>query len=407
MKAIHTADWHLSAQRNRIDADTGLNSRLIDFYRCARFTVEDGLNRGAQLVLHAGDAFHGCRPTPSEVRLLREALRPALEAGVPVVLLLGNHDAPRSPAEKHALDLVRETEGLTVVDQPTLLYAQGLETSLRDFARLCGPEQAEIQIACLPWPNKQLLLANEEYRKLDPGQLNEVVRQKMTDCLQGLAADCIPGIPAILLAHLSVDLAQAGGQNRLMALGGEWTLNVHDLAGLGFDAACLGHIHKAQVLCDAPWIGYSGSPEAVSFGEETEDKSYCLLEVNDDCSIEVQQIPTPHRRFLTIDLGNGSALPTPDELAGAIVRVRVPQASDVDFTALRRDLEAAGVHEYQVETQRAETVRRRAVAVSSEMALEEAIRAYLEQRPELQPMADALIAEAHVVEQTIAAGGVA
>jgi len=407
MKAIHTADWHLSAQRNRIDADTGLNSRLIDFYRCARFTVEDGLNRGAQLVLHAGDAFHGCRPTPSEVRLLREALRPALEVGVPVVLLLGNHDAPRSPAEKHALDLVRETEGLTVVDQPTLLYAQGLETSLRDFARLCGPEQAEIQIACLPWPNKQLLLANEEYRKLDPGQLNEVVRQKMMDCLQGLAADCLPGIPAILLAHLSVDLAQAGGQNRLMALGGEWTLNVHDLAGLGFDAACLGHIHKAQVLCDAPWIGYSGSPEAVSFGEETEGKSYCLLDVNDDCSIEVQQIPTPHRRFLTIDLGNGHALPTPDELAGAIVRVRVPQASDVDFTALRRELEAAGVHEYQVETQRAETVRRRAVAVSSEMALEEAIKAYLEQRPELQPLADALIAEAHVVEQAVVAGGVA
>ncbi|MFB3883537.1 MAG: exonuclease SbcCD subunit D, partial [Armatimonadota bacterium] len=93
MKLVHTADWHFSAQRNRIDADTGLNARLIDFYRCARFTIEDGLKRGAQLVLHAGDAFHGCRPTPSEVRLLREALRPALEAGVPVVLLLGNHDA--------------------------------------------------------------------------------------------------------------------------------------------------------------------------------------------------------------------------------------------------------------------------------------------------------------------------
>ena len=407
LRAVHTADWHLSAQRNRIDADTGLNSRLIDFYRCARFTVEDGLNRGAQLVLHAGDAFHGCRPTPSEVRLLREALRPALKAGVPVVLLLGNHDAPRSPAEKHALDLVRETEGLTVVDQPTLLYAQGLETSLRDFARLCGPEQAEIQIACLPWPNKQLLLANEEYRKLDPGQLNQVVRQKMMDCLQGLAADCIPSIPAILLAHLSVDLAQTGGQNRLMALGGEWTLNVHDLAGLGFDAACLGHIHRAQVLCEAPWIGYSGSPEAVSFGEEAEGKGYCLLDVNDDCSIEVQQIPTPHRRFLTIDLTNGAVMPTPDELAGAIVRVRVPQASDVDFTALRRELEAAGVHEYQVETQRAETVRRRAVAVSSEMALEDAIKAYLEQRPELQPMADALLAEARVVEQAVIAGGAA
>jgi len=408
VKAIHTADWHLSAQRNRIDADTGLNSRLIDFFRCARFTVEDGLNRGAQLVLHAGDAFHGCRPTPSEVRLLREALRPALEAGVPVVLLLGNHDAPRSPAERHALDLVRETPGLLVIDRPILLNVwQGggrVTVEPTDIATPDGRDLA-MQLACLPWPNKQLLLADDEYRKLDPGQLNEAVRQKMMDCLQGMAAGCIPGTPAILLAHLSVDMAQAGGQNRLMALGGEWTLNVHDIAGLGFDAVCLGHIHRAQVLCEAPWIGYSGSPETVTFGEETEGKSYCLLEVQDDCSIEVEQIPTPYRRFLTIDLGNGHVLPTPDELAGAIVRVRVPQAAEVDFTALRRDLEAAGVHEYQVETQRAETVRRRAVAVSSEMALEEAIKAYLEQRPELQPMADALIGEARVVEQQILLGG--
>jgi len=408
MKLVHSADWHLSAQRNRIDADTGLNSRLIDFYRCARYTIEDGLSRGAQLVLHAGDAFHGCRPTPTEVRLFREAIGPALEAGVPVALLLGNHDAPRSPAEKHALDLVRETPGLLVIDRPVLLNvwegSGGVAIEPPEVATPDGRDLA-LQLACLPWPNKQLLLASEEYRRLDPGQLNEAVRQKVMDCLHGLAAQLIPGIPAVLLAHLSADLAQAGGQNRLMALGGEWTVNVHDLAGLGFDAICLGHIHKPQVLCDGPWIGYCGSPEAVSFGEETEDKSYCLLDVHDDCSVEVEQIPTPHRRFLTIDLSNGHALPTPDELAGAIVRVRVPQASDVDFAALRRDLEAAGVHEYQVETQRAETVRRRAVAVSSEMALEEAIKAYLAQRPDLQPLADALIAEAHVVEQTVAAGG--
>jgi exonuclease SbcD len=410
MRVVHTADWHLSSQRNRLDGDTGLNARLIDFYRCARFTIDDGLSRGAQLVLHAGDAFHGCRPTPSEVRLLREALRPALETGVLVVLLLGNHDAPRSPAEKHALDLVRETPGLLVIDRPCLLNVwegpAGVRVETPEVATSDGGDLA-LQLACLPWPNKQLLLADEEYRRLDPGQLNEAVRAKMMDCLAGLAAQLLPGVPAALLAHLSVDLAQAGTQNRLMALGGEWTLNVHDVAGSGFDAVCLGHIHRAQVLCDAPWIGYAGSPEAVTFGEEGEEKSYCLLDVQPDCTVEVEQIPTPHRRFLTIEAGNGHPLPPPHDLVGAIVRVRVPQAADVDFSALRRDLEAAGVHEYQVETQRAETVRRRAVAVSAETALEDALRAYLAQRPELQPLTEALIVEAHVVEQRIAAGGAA
>jgi exonuclease SbcD len=402
---VHTADWHLSSQRNRLDTDTGLNARLMDFYRCGRFTVEDGIARGAQMILHAGDAFHGCRPTPTEVRLFREAIGPALEAGVPVVLLLGNHDAPRSSVERHALDLLRDTVGLTIVDQPALLYAQGFETAERNFARLCKPEQAEIQIACLPYPNKQLLLADEEHRKLDPGQLNELMREKVMDCLRGLAAQLLPNIPAVLLGHFSVDMAQAGGQNRLMMLGGEWTINVHDLAALPFSYCALGHIHKQQMVGDQPHIWYCGSPEAVTFGEEKEDKAFLLVSLEANGRAEINRVSTPHRRFVTVELGEGAVLPSPEELAGAIVRVRIPQAQEMDFNALRRELEAAGVHEYQIETERAEAVRRRAVEMSSEMALDEAIKVWLEQRPDLQPMTEALLAEAHNVETALTTAG--
>jgi len=408
MRLVHTADSHIGSSRNRIDPESHLNSRLVDFARCARFCVEDGIARGAQLVLHGGDLFNTCRPTPTERRLTLDGLAPALDAGIPVVLLLGNHDAPRAPAEKHALDLVRDIRGLTVVDQPALLSVWdgpgGVVVEPTDIATPDGRDLA-VQIACMPWPNKQLLLADEEYRKLDPGQLNEFVRQKVMDCLHGLAAQLIPGIPSVLLAHLSVDVAQAGSMNRLMALGGEWTVNVHDLGGLGFDVICLGHIHRAQVFSDAPWIGYSGSPEAVSFSEEGEAKGYCLLDIQDDGSTEVEQVATPHRRFLTIDLGNGNVLPAADELRGAIVRVRIPADNGIDMSQLRHDLEAAGVHEYQMETQRAEAVRRRAVDVSSEMALEEAIKAYLEQHPDLGDLAEALLAEARAVEQAVTAGG--
>ena len=409
MRFVHSGDWHLSSQRSRLD-ENGLNARLMDFYRCARFTVEDGVARGAQAILHAGDAFHGCRPTPTEVRLFREAVGPALEAGVPVVLLLGNHDAPRSPVERHALDLLRETPGIVVIDHPTLLNAwEGPEGVVIEPPVVATPDGRDLalQIACMPWPNKQLLLANEENRKLDPGQLNELMREKVMDCLRGLAGQLIPGIPAVLLGHFSVDLAQAGGQNRLMMLGGEWTLNVHDLAGLPFCYFALGHIHKPQTLHEEPWIGYCGSPEAVTFGEEGESKAYVLACIEPPGVVSVEWVATPYRRFVTVDLGDGTSLPPPEELAGAIVRVRVPQAEDVDFNALRRDLETAGVHEYQVETQRAEAVRCRAVEVSSEMALEEAIKAWLEQRPDLKPMMEALLVEAHTVEQALQEGGVA
>jgi DNA repair protein SbcD/Mre11 len=279
------ADSHLGSSRSRIDPEQGLNSRLLDFARCTRFCVEDSVARGARLILHGGDLFNTCRPTPTERRLALEALAPAREAGVPVVLLLGNHDAPRAPAERHALDVMRDLEGIVVADQPGLLNiwdrgGRALVETL-DFSPADGADLA-LQLGCLPWPNRQLLLADEAYRKLEPGQLNEVVRSRVMDVLFGLAAGLTPGVPVLLLAHISIDVAQAGGQSRLMSLGADWTLNLHDLAGLGFDAVCAGHVHRAQVLSETPWIAYAGSPEAVSFGEETDGtKGYFILDTED------------------------------------------------------------------------------------------------------------------------------
>lgn len=412
MLIVHTADWHLSAQRSKIDPETGLNARLMDFYRCGRFAVEDGIRRGAGLVVHCGDVFDGCRPTPTEVRLAKQAFAPAQLAGVPVVIVKGNHDDVRAPAERHALDHLRDMRGITVVEQPALLNVwEGPDGVVVEPPEMATPDGSDLalQLAVLPYPNKQLLLASEANRRLEPGQLNELVREKMMDCLRGLAARRIDGIPCLLLGHFSVDLAVAGGMNRLMMLGGEWTLNLHDLQALGFDGMLLGHIHKPQERPDEHdrWVAYCGSPEAVTFGEEGEEKHYLLWEATEGGLWFCVAVPTPYRRFVTLEFEEDApwhpAMP-PEvfaECKDAIVRVRVRQAADVDLRRLREQLEAAGVHEYQVETQRAETVRRRAVAVSSEMALDQALTAWLEQRPELKPMTEALLAEARNVERAL------
>lgn len=409
MKLVHTADWHLSAQRGKIDLDTGLNARLMDFYRCARFTIEDGLKRGAELILHAGDCFNSCRPSPTEVRLCREALAPALDAKVPIVLVLGNHDAPRSPTERHALDLLRDTPGITVVDQPTLLNVWQIPGEITveppGVSRIDGSNPL-LQVAVAPWPNKQLLLADAEHRKLDPGQLNELVRDRMMDCIRGLAAQLVSGVPAILLGHFSVDIAEAGGMSRLMMLGGEWVLGLHDLTALPFDAICLGHIHKHQVLSDDdthPVVSYCGSPECVTHGEAGEEKGYCLLDFIED-RVTGDFIRTPHRRFVTVDLEGDDGLPPAEELADAIVRVRIGPAADVDMAALREQLDAAGVHEYQITTERAEAVRRRETAMTAGMDVGAALTEWLKQNPDYEPLADDLLAEAQAVEVAIAGG---
>jgi exonuclease SbcD len=274
----------LAPARNRLNPESGLNARLLDFYRCAKFTIEDGIARGAELILHAGDAFSTPRPTPTERRLFLDAIRPAQDRAIPIVLLLGNHEAPKSPSERNALDLVRETPGLTVVDRPCVLdVAVGFgPDELVIVSREMHRDDVELQIACLPWPMTSLLLRDEETRKLSPGDRNLLIREKVMDVLHGLAAELRPGIPSVLLAHVSLDMAAAGAGDRLLLLGGDWTLSAAAVARLGFDLVCLGHIHRRQVLSDHPWMGYCGSPEAVSFGEEGDgDKGYFLHQIGE------------------------------------------------------------------------------------------------------------------------------
>lgn len=406
MKLICTADWQLAAQGGRIDPETGLNNALIDRYGCARFCVEDGIRRGGQLVLVAGDVFNSPKPTPTDVRRCRDALGAALEAGVPVVLETGNHDCPKSEAEKHALDLLRDTPGVTVVDQPQRLTAWGIGAE-HGYVKIAPTDPCPddrkpmLQISCLPWPNRQLLLADADFRRLNAGQLEELVRDKMMDIMRGLAAELIDGVPSVLLGHFSVDVAEAGGMRRLMALGADFVLNLHDITGLGFGAAILGHVHKPQELSTDPLVAYTGSPECITQGEAGEEKRYLILDTE---TMTTESIPTPYRRHITLEVQNGVPLPIGPELEGAVVRVNIPAGMGADAMGIRAEIEAAGAYECSVSVERAETLRRRDVDVSAGMPVDAALKAWLTENPEFVPMADELVAEAQALEAILAGG---
>lgn len=408
MILAHTADWHLSTSGIQ-HHQNGLNARLMDRYSCARFVVEDSIGRGAQIILHGGDLFNGWRPTPTEVRLAKRALEPAVNAGVPVLLLKGNHDDVRTPTEEHALDLMREMAGVVVVDRPCLLnvwrkYEGGFLVEALDLSPADGAG-LEMQLACLPWPRTNLLLRDEEARKLEPGERNLLIREKCMDCLRGLAAQRIEGVPAVLLGHFSLDVATVG--DRLMMLGGDWTLSLQEIAALRFDAVMLGHIHKPQAFSpnDIP-VAYCGSPEATAFGEEGEEKQYLVWAIGDD-GITATHVPTPYRRLVTITPEEAASLDHDllrSRLADTIVRLEIPPDSTLTVDEARRAIEAAGAFDARVTKARSETVRRRESQVSAGMGPAEALREWLAQKPDLHPFTDALLVEALRVEEALGGG---
>jgi exonuclease SbcD len=404
MKIAFAGDWHLGAQGSRLDPETGLNARLVDRARCAQFVAKEAVGQGAEILLHGGDIFDGCRPSPSEVRLARDIISMATYSRLPTVLLLGNHDGPRSPAEKHALDLLGDMGRLTIVDSPQVLYFREVQTEQRNLALECEADQADLQIACLPWPNKQLLLAGDQYRRLSPGDLNQVVREKMLEIAQGLADSRLPGVPSILLGHFSLDLAEAGGMSRLMVMGGEWTLPIAEIQGLNFDAVLLAHIHKPQAWMDGGGrrlVVYCGSTEAMGFGEEGEEKSFCLLEMagaGPAANVAFQRIATPFSRFVTIEIQGPTVNLFTEEVARASIRVRLPEAMAHEAGPIAKTLEEAGANEVRIEVVRAEATPHRATEVSEQMAVAEAIQAWLKQRPDLEALTADVMAEAERLE---------
>ena len=426
MIIAHSADSHVGPSGSQLDPETGLNARMMDRARCLQFVIEDSIHRGAELILFAGDFWAGpgeiglgCRPTPTQVHLVREALRIATGEGLPVVAVLGNHDAAKGSNEWHAFELLADMPGLRTVDKPCLLNVwrhhhgeighdgeafeygshsvEPLEMSPTDGADL------QLQLACLPFPNANLLLRDEEVRKLDPGERNLRIRELMMDCARGLAAQRIERVPCLLLGHFAVDVAEAGTQNRLMMLGGEWTLNLQELEALGFDACLLGHVHKPQNLGSG--TVYSGSPEACAFGEEGEEKRYVLWSELRPGIFELESIPSPYRKLVTLSLSDlsedGASVNPTIPVAGAIVRLEIPPESTLTADEARRAIEAAGAFEARVTKARSETMRRRDSDISASMGPVEALREWLAGKPDIQPLTDALITEALRVEEAL------
>ena len=120
--------------------------------------------------------------------------------------------------------------------------------------------------------------------------------------------------------------------------------------------------------------------------------------------------PTPFRRLQTLALSDfteeGLLLDAiGDQLVGTIVRLEIPPDSTLTVDEARRAIEAAGAFEARVTKPRAETVRRRKTEISAAMGPAEALREWVQQKPELVPILDDLLAEAGGVEEKLAGGG--
>jgi DNA repair exonuclease SbcCD nuclease subunit len=95
MKILHLADTHLGYSAYRKTTEDGINQREIDIFDAFRQVVEYALQTTPDLVIHAGDLFDSVRPTNRAITVAVQELLRLSEAGIPVVMISGNHETPK------------------------------------------------------------------------------------------------------------------------------------------------------------------------------------------------------------------------------------------------------------------------------------------------------------------------
>jgi exonuclease SbcD len=295
MKILHFADFHLGVENyGRTDPATGLSSRLGDFLSALDKLVDYAIGDKIDLVLFCGDAYKTREPSPTQQREFARRINRLATAGIPVFLLVGNHDLP------NAVGRATATEIFSTLAVPHI-YVSGRP----DISKI-PTAGGTVQIVSLPWLRRSPLLSREESRDLSFDEIKERLQQALTQVIAEKAAALDSSLPAIMAAHVAVVGARGGSEN-LMIIGQEHSVLLSSIALPAFDYVALGHIHKYQVLQpENPPVVYAGSLERVDFGEENDEKGFCVVEITTDASGHRHTAfafhPLSGRRFLTIDV---------------------------------------------------------------------------------------------------------
>ena len=367
MRLAHLADVHLGFRQYQRMTAHGINQREADVANALRRALEDVVRSGPDVIVIAGDLFHSVRPSNpailhsfSQLRRLRETL-PA----VPIVIVAGNHDAPRSQETGTILKLFEAVGGIHVVtDGVTDLRIEGVDLTLT-----CVPHSAWVSgprpsLSPPKGPGRKVLVTH--------GEVAGVFRRE--------AATLEPGGAVFEPVELHAD---------------RW------------DYVALGHYHVAHQVADNAW--YSGALDYASpnpWGELVDEarerrpgqKGWLLVDLAERLQVEFRPVALA-RRLIDLPpihaagLGAGKiseqirahVAAVRGGIADQIVRQVVhdiprPIARDLEYAAIR-DYKASALH-FQLDLRRPQSHREVGVgAPGARQTLIDLVADYIRRRP--------------------------
>ncbi|GGV01309.1 nuclease SbcCD subunit D [Streptomyces litmocidini] len=257
MRLLHTSDWHLGRSFHRVgllDAQAAFLDHLV-----ATVHAHD-----VDAVLVAGDVYDRAVPPLPAVELFDTALHRLAEAGVPTVMISGNHDSARRLGVGAGLI---ERAGIHLRTDP-----DGIGTPV-----VLSDAHGEVALYGLPY--LEPVLVRERLGAEKGG--HEAVLAAAMDRVRADLARRPAGTRSVVVAHAFVAGGTPSDSERDITVGGVAAVpaGVFD----GVDYVALGHLHGSQTL--TPRVRYSGSPLAYSFSEADHRKTMWLIDLGEDGTI--------------------------------------------------------------------------------------------------------------------------
>lgn len=307
MRILHTSDWHLGQHFMG-------KSRQAEHQALIIWLLEQVAAQAVDAVLIAGDIFDTGTPPSYARELYNQLVGQLYKAGVPLLVLGGNHDSPATLGESRELlaHLGTTVIGATHTDPATqvivLPQRNGEPGCIVCAIPFIRPRDVQQSQAGQSAEEKQLSLQTaiqEHY---------SAVFAAAVELQQALAAQLGPNfgrqLPIIATGHLTTVGASSSESVREIYVG---ALEAFPTAAFPpADYIALGHIHRPQKVGGLEHIRYCGSPIPLGFDEARQQKEMLLVDLDCDGLKSVTVLPVPRFQALVAVSGNL------DTLAGAI-----------------------------------------------------------------------------------------
>jgi len=327
----HLADTHLGLRQY------GLTWREEDIYERFREAIETAVREGVDAILISGDMFDRARPPIRAIRVAIDTLEMPYSKGIPVYVILGEHDLPK----------VRDEP-----PQVLLRYAKLMGTHKTpdvDFLTVDGKEYVVAGVSHFPSRRKYL----------------DKLRERIV-----AAASKVGGRKSVLMLH----------QNISNVFGFEEGIDLSEIPE-AFTYVAMGHIHMRKVLKtpEGTTVAYPGSIEILRSDEvrawEEEGKGFYLVDLSGD-EPTVSKVDLDVTPQAVVEADHPSHVPPVENALRKLLRVLKPGRRGVLHVRIRMRADVQADPASQIR----ELVRRRAgdaiyVRVSVERVTPDLMRA--------------------------------